>query len=61
MQKLRIAATFDATADAVLFEGDCLALLPRIPDRFVTLVVTSPPYNLGKPYETRIDLDQYLA
>jgi len=25
------------------------------------LVVTSPPYNIGKPYEARIDLRAYLA
>lgn len=24
-------------------------------------MVTSPPYNLGKPYENHLNLDQYLA
>ena len=60
MNKVKISPEFDQTADFVLFEGDCLDLLTQIPDGFVKLVVTSPPYNLGKPYETRIDLDQYL-
>ncbi|PKO20647.1 MAG: site-specific DNA-methyltransferase [Chloroflexi bacterium HGW-Chloroflexi-1] len=32
-----------------------------MPAGFVKLVVTSPPYNLGKPYESRLDLDEYLA
>ncbi|HID29522.1 MAG TPA: site-specific DNA-methyltransferase [Desulfobacterales bacterium] len=45
----------------MLFEGDCLDLLPQIPNGFVKLVVTSPPYNLGKPYESRLDMDEYLA
>lgn len=45
----------------MLFEGDCLELLKQVPDRFVKLVVTSPPYNLGKPYETRLHLEEYLA
>ncbi len=58
---LKIASHFDPVADVVLFEGDCLDLLRDIPDRFVKLVVTSPPYNLGKSYESRLDLSDYLA
>ena len=61
MHKVRITPEFDPTADFVLFEGDCLDLLPQIPDGFAKLVVTSPPYNLGKPYESRLDLDEYFA
>lgn len=60
MGALKVAEEFDPTADLVLYEGDCLALLPTIPDGFVQLVVTSPPYNLGKPYESRLDLEEYL-
>jgi adenine-specific DNA-methyltransferase len=58
---MKISSSFDPTANCVLFEGDCLDLLKQIPNGFVKLAVTSPPYNLGKPYETRLDLDQYLA
>jgi len=61
MDKVRITSEFDRTADFILYEGECLNLLSRIPDGFVKLVVTSPPYNLGKPYETRLALDEYLA
>lgn len=61
MDTVIIAAEFDPTADVILFEGDCLDLLPRIPDGSVKLVVTSPPYNLGKAYERHLDLDEYLA
>lgn len=32
-----------------------------MPDKSVQLVVTSPPYNLGKKYEKRGDFDKYLA
>ncbi len=61
MQGLKIVPTFDQTADFILFEGNCLELLPQIPDEFARLVVTSPPYNLGKPYETRLNVNEYLA
>ena len=30
--------------------GDSRKLLKTIPDGSVNLVVTSPPYNIGKPY-----------
>lgn len=33
----------------------------RIPEGSVDLVVTSPPYNIGKEYETRRDLVEYTA
>ena len=61
MSKLRWSPMFDAQADLVLFHGDCLDLLPTLPPGSIKLVVTSPPYNLGKEYETRIDLDTYLG
>ncbi|MBC7233705.1 MAG: site-specific DNA-methyltransferase [Chloroflexi bacterium] len=61
MERVKIAAKFDQTADLILYEGDCMDLLPLIPDNFVKLVVTSPPYNLGKPYESHLELDEYVA
>lgn len=60
MSIVNISSEFDHTADLVFFEGDCRDLLANIPDQFVQLVVTSPPYNLGKPYENRLDMEQYL-
>jgi adenine-specific DNA-methyltransferase len=57
---IEIAPKFDLAARCVLFEGNCLDLLPQIPDGLIKLVITSPPYNLGKPYEQRLDLHEYL-
>ena len=48
-------------SDATVFEGDRLELLREIPDGAAQLVVTSPPYNIGKSYEKLITLDDYLA
>ncbi|NIR46862.1 site-specific DNA-methyltransferase [candidate division KSB1 bacterium] len=61
MSKIRVSSKFNQNADVILFEGDCLDLLSQLPDGLVKLVVTSPPYNLGKPYESRLNLDEYLA
>ena len=35
--------------------GDCRELFKTVPDGSVRLVVTSPPYNIGKPYGTYKD------
>ena len=41
--------------------GDCLDLLRGIPENSVDLVVSSPPYNIGKEYESRQHLKTYLG
>lgn len=33
----------------------------QIPDNCVSLMVTSPPYNVGKDYDEDLDLDDYLG
>lgn len=43
-----------------IVNGDCLDLLRSLPNESVDLVVSSPPYNIGKEYEARRQLDHYL-
>lgn len=59
--KINIAYKPTRSADVVLFQGDRLDLMRQLPDKSIKLVVTSPPYNIGKEYEKRRDLDSYLA
>lgn len=51
---------FKSTESTVVYPGDCLDLLKSIPDGSLQLVVTSPPYNIGKEYEKKLLLDVYL-
>ena len=51
---------FDAEGRIVVFPGDCKELLRQVPDESIRLVVTSPPYNLGKEYEKKLKLSAYL-
>jgi adenine-specific DNA-methyltransferase len=44
----------------VLYHGDCLEGLRTVPDGAIQLIVTSPPYGIGKEYEVATDLDAYL-
>ena len=47
-------------ADAVLACQDNLAFLQNIPSGYFKLIATSPPYNLGKSYESRTELSRYM-
>lgn len=47
--------------DVVLKCQDNLEFLRGQPDEKFKLIVTSPPYNIGKSYEARSSLEDYLA
>lgn len=40
--------------------GDSLEILKRFQDNKFNLIITSPPYNIGKEYENRTSIDLYL-
>jgi adenine-specific DNA-methyltransferase len=51
-----------ATASGAIFEGRCEELLKGLPDECVDLVVSSPPYCMGKEYENRRDnIENFIA
>lgn len=56
-----IHSAFAPQNKVTLYHGDCMEFLQSIPDESVQLVVTSPPYNIGKEYEAVLDLDTYVA
>ncbi|MBV9925368.1 MAG: site-specific DNA-methyltransferase [Acidobacteria bacterium] len=57
----QVASEYKPGVDAVIAPGDCLETLRRLPAKFAKLIITSPPYNLGKAYEKVTDLDAYLG
>ena len=59
-KQLKIGNRYSPKDDVTLFSGDCLLLLGQIPDKSARLIVTSPPYNLGKSYERKQKLQEYL-
>jgi adenine-specific DNA-methyltransferase len=44
-----------------LYQGDCRDFLDALPDDSIQLIITSPPYNIGKVYEEKKTLEEYLA
>ena len=39
---------------------DCFDMLKTLPDKSAKLIVTSPPYNIGKSYESKMSLNDYF-
>jgi adenine-specific DNA-methyltransferase len=50
-EELEIKTSFSKGNLATLYLGDCLDFLSQIPDQSIQLIITSPPYNIGKEYE----------
>jgi adenine-specific DNA-methyltransferase len=57
---VEVHSSFSLAARVVVYPGDCRELLASVPDATVQLVVTSPPYNLGKEYEEHLDIKTYV-
>lgn len=55
-----ITAHYAPDSQATIYLGDCLELLGEIPDGQASLIVTSPPYNIGKQYEKKGSVNAYL-
>jgi adenine-specific DNA-methyltransferase len=50
-----------ADRDAYMVCADNLDFMATVDDESIQLIVTSPPYNIGKRYERKSRLDDYLA
>jgi len=55
----KIQRKFSLDADAILNNDSCYDFVKTIPDKSVSLVITSPPYNIGKKYEKKTSLKDY--
>ncbi|MGH7737128.1 MAG: DNA-methyltransferase [Candidatus Tyrphobacter sp.] len=63
VSNIKIGAHYSDENDVSLFKGRCEDFLREIPVGTIDLVVTSPPYNIGKRYERgrNLTIDQYIA
>jgi DNA modification methylase len=59
-EKYTISEKYDGNADITLLYGDVLAELKTVPNNIAQLIISSPPYNLGKEYEQATGLEEYL-
>jgi len=56
----KIEDRFRPDAELVLYHGDASDFVSALPDKSISLIITSPPYNLGKDYEDRVSIEAYL-
>jgi len=59
-EQFKISKIFEPSRRAVIYAGDCLEFLRGLPTESIQLIVTSPPYNLGKEYEKKTRLEHYV-
>lgn len=50
----------DKSIDYKIINGDSKKELERFDDKKFDLIITSPPYNVGKEYETKKSIEEYL-
>ena len=55
-----IETSYNPEAKIIVFHGDVMDFLKQIPDNSINLIITSPPYNIGKEYETRTSIEKYI-
>ncbi len=52
---------FDRGDDYAIFRADCVEVMQLLPRESVDLTITSPPYNIGKEYESPMPIDEYIG
>lgn len=56
----KIYKTFGKKHSVILHPGDCKCFIKEIPDGYIDLTVTSPPYFMGKDYDTSKDIGDFI-
>jgi DNA modification methylase len=51
---------YSKESNIVFHTGDTYQFLKSVPDNLIKLAITSPPYNVGKEYETKTSIEKYL-
>lgn len=60
LEETRVDHTLLEDSRIVFHHGDAFDFLNSIDANQVQLVITSPPYNVGKEYETKTSIEKYL-
>src|SRR6266542_2378582 len=51
---------FNYPNESEVYCGDALKYLEKFPEKKFDLIITSPPYNVGKSYEVKETIERYL-
>lgn len=56
----RLGRPYFVNDNVAIYNCDSLQKMKEIPESSINLVITSPPYNIGKEYETNLSVDDYV-
>ncbi len=59
-KKIKICPSYSKNSDVVIYNGLAIDFLNTVPKGSIDLIITSPPYNIGKEYEDKKELSDYL-
>jgi DNA modification methylase len=57
---VNIESEFKSDSSIVICKDDALQQLKKLPENTFKLIISSPPYNIGKEYEKQTSLQDYL-
>lgn len=60
-QSAAIKSALDMCRPATLLTGDAMRLISAMPDNSIDLIFSSPPYCMGKEYESSSDVLDFIA
>ena len=58
--QIQVQASFSPEQSFAMLNADARKVCSSLPREFFSLILTSPPYNIGKQYEQQTTLSQYL-
>lgn len=58
--KRALGTPYYESNDCLIYNADSLSLLPKLPQTSIDLAITSPPYNIGKAYESILPVSDYI-
>lgn len=59
--KKALGKPYYESEDCLIYNVDSLQYIPKMPQQSVNLTITSPPYNIGKAYESILPISDYVA
>lgn len=59
--RLRLGKPFFEAPNCLIYNTDCVEALKQLESAEIDLTITSPPYNIGKEYETVLSIEDYVT
>ena len=59
-ERPEISRQFNSEKKMSVIQDDALKACKKLPDEIFSLIISSPPYNIGKTYEKKINFESYL-